>query len=160
VVGRRLRHATPEEAADAILGYTAGNDVTARDIQFDQGKPWSLAKSIDTFAPLGPYIEVVEDPAELEDLCLETRLNRERVQHGCVADMTLPPAKLLAYISRYMTLHPGDLVYSGTPPGVGHARTPPRYLKHGDTVEVRVGSIHPLRNAVSRMWKESERLLN
>lgn len=150
VVGRRLRHASPGEAAEAILGYTAGNDVTARDFQFDQKRPWSLAKSLDTFAPLGPYVEIVDDPSRLEDLCLETRLNGEKMQHGCVQDMTLPPARLLAYISSLMTLHPGDLVYSGTPPGVGHARSPPRYLRHGDVVEVRVTGLDPLRNPVVR----------
>ncbi len=150
VVGRRLKHAFPGEAAEPILGYTAGNDVTARDFQFDQKRPWSLAKSLDTFAPLGPYVEIIEDPSRLDDLCLETRLNGEKMQHGCTSDMTLGPAELLAYISRYMTLHPGDLIYSGTPPGVGHARSPPRYLKHGDIVEVRVTGLDPLGNPVVR----------
>ena len=151
VVGRRLRQASPAEAAEAILGYTAGNDVTARDFQFDLKRPWSLAKSLDTFAPLGPYVEIIDDPSRLEDLCLETRLNGEKMQQGCVQDMTLSPAKLLAYISRYMTLHPGDLIYTGTPPGVGHARKPPRYLQHGDLIEVRITGLDPLRNPVVRM---------
>ncbi len=150
VIGSRLKNATTSEAGRAILGYTAGNDVTSRDLQVDLGKPWSMAKSIDTFSPLGPYVRVIYDIGELEDVCLKTKLNGEVVQSGCTYDMILKPVELVSYISRYMTLHPGDLIYTGTPPGVGHARSPPRYLREGDVVEVAVDGVHPLSNMVTR----------
>ncbi|MEB3780818.1 MAG: fumarylacetoacetate hydrolase family protein [Desulfurococcales archaeon] len=150
VIGSRLKESSVAEARNAILGYTAGNDVTSRDLQVDRGKPWSMAKSIDTFSPLGPYIRVINDSSELDDVCLETRLSGEVVQRGCVSDMILDPARLVSYISKYMTLYPGDVIYTGTPPGVGHARSPPRYLRDGDIVEVRVEGIHPLVNRVVR----------
>ena len=136
VIGKRLTRATPHEAREAILGYTLGNDVTARDLQVERGKPWSLAKSLDTFKPLGPLVKIVDDPGELEELCLKTTVSGEVMQRGCVGDMVMTLPELVASISRYLTLEPGDLIYTGTPPGVGYARSPPRLLRGGDVVEV------------------------
>ena len=136
VIGKRITRATPQEAREAILGYTLGNDVTARDLQIEKGKPWSLAKSLDTFKPLGPLVRIVGDPGELENLCLKTTVSGEVMQRGCVGDMVMALPELVASISRYLTLEPGDLIYTGTPPGVGYARSPPRLLRSGDVVEV------------------------
>ncbi len=136
VMGKRITRATPQEAREAILGYTLGNDVTARDLQVERGKPWSLAKSLDTFKPLGPLVRIVGDPGELENLCLKTTVSGEVMQRGCVGDMVMTLPELVASISRYLTLEPGDLIYTGTPPGVGYARSPPRLLRSGDVVEV------------------------
>jgi len=151
IVGRRLKEASRSEAKEAILGFTAGIDVTARDIQYgERRRPWSMAKSLDTFAPLGPYVSIIDSYSELEEICLETRLNARLMQHGCVGDMLFEPDEIVSYLSRLMTLYPGDLIYTGTPPGVGHARTPPVYLLDGDVLEVRLSSEHPLRLSVRR----------
>jgi 2-keto-4-pentenoate hydratase/2-oxohepta-3-ene-1,7-dioic acid hydratase in catechol pathway len=148
VMGRPVKGASRREAQEAILGYMAGNDVTARDLQYDECMPWCLSKSVDTFSPTGPYLKVVEGYPELEGLCVETYLNGERVQRGCAGDMTYDFAGIVAEISKYMKLMPGDLIFTGTPPGVGHPRG--RYLQDGDRVEVRVTNIDPLINVVRR----------
>ncbi len=147
VIGRRLRNASPREAAEAIAGFTAVNDVTERRLQEEMS--WSIAKSMDTFAPLGPLVALVESYRELENLCVETRLNGERVQSGCTSDMVAGIHEIVARLSSLVTLRPGDVVMMGTPPGVGHARSPPRYLRPGDTVEVEVKGLPALVNAVS-----------
>lgn len=140
VLGKRIKNATVEEAQNAILGITLGNDVTARDLQIEKQKPWSLSKSLDTFKPLGPYVRVVEDSRMLEDLCIKTIVSGEVMQEGCVSEMVMSLPQLVANISRYLTLRPGDLVYTGTPPGVGYARSPPRLLRRGDVVRVELAS--------------------
>ncbi len=148
VLGSRLREASPGEAASAIIGYTAGNDVTARDVQ-EAGYPWSMAKSIPSFGPVGPLVMLVDDARALEDVCLETVVSGERMQEGCLSELVKPLPELLAEASRFFRLSPGDLVFTGTPPGVGHARSPPRYLKPGDRVEVAVKGVSPLINTVT-----------
>ena len=147
IVGRRLRSASPREAGEAIVGYTAVNDVTERRLQDEMS--WSIAKSLDTFGPLGPAVALVEGPGDLEGLCVETLLNGERVQRGCVSDMVASIPEILSRLSSIVTLRPGDIVMLGTPPGVGHARSPPRYLKPGDVVEVRVSGLPGLVNPVA-----------
>jgi len=147
VIGSRLRGAARGEAARAIVGYTAGNDVTARDVQ-TAGYPWSMAKSVPTFGPVGPLVALVDEGEQLDDVCLETVLNGERVQEGCLSELVKPLPELVADASRFFQMSPGDLVFTGTPPGVGHARQPPRYLRHGDRVEVVVKGVSPLVNTV------------
>lgn len=148
VIGKKVKLASRSEAQNSIIGYMAGNDVTARDLQYDECMPWCLSKSIDTFSPTGPYMVLVNDYSELEGLCVETRLNGQLVQRGCAHEMSLPFAEIVQALSKYMTLYPGDLVFTGTPPGVGHPRG--RYLRDGDVVEVRVGDKDPLVNVVHR----------
>lgn len=158
VVGRKLHMASLQEAREAVLGFMAGLDITARDIQYgERRRPWSMAKSMDTFAPTGPYLVAVDTYSYVEELCIETWLNGERMQHGCVGDMVFKPDEVLVHLSRFMTLYPGDLVFTGTPPGVGHARSPPVYLSPGDVLEVRLGGEHPLINTVERVERDSKR---
>ncbi|MGC9210412.1 MAG: fumarylacetoacetate hydrolase family protein [Acidilobus sp.] len=148
VVGSQVKHASREEAKRAIVGFMAGNDVTARELQYDECMPWCLSKSVDTFSPTGPYLVIVDEYDQLEGLCLETYLNEEKVQAGCASEMTMSYADIVADISKYMKLYPGDLIFTGTPPGVGHPRG--RYLRDGDVVKVKVSSEYPLVNPVKR----------
>jgi 2-keto-4-pentenoate hydratase/2-oxohepta-3-ene-1,7-dioic acid hydratase in catechol pathway len=139
VVGSRLRGAGENEARAAIRGITGANDVTARDLQRRDG-PWTRAKGFDTFCPVGPRVVPI-DPADLDDLVVRCRVNGEARQEGWTRDMEFPIPFLLAWISRVMTLEPGDLVLTGTPEGVGP-------LLPGDVVEVEVEGVGVLRNPV------------
>ncbi|MFO0013698.1 MAG: fumarylacetoacetate hydrolase family protein [Planctomycetota bacterium] len=147
VIGRRVKHATAREAQDAIFGYTVGHDVSARDWQKGKpGKQWFLGKSFDTFAPLGPAIVVgnsIADPCQLRIRCW---FNGEVVQDSNTRELIFSPVFLVEYLSRVMTLEPGDVIYTGTPSGVGVARTPPKFLHPGDTIEIEIESIGRLTN--------------
>jgi 2-keto-4-pentenoate hydratase/2-oxohepta-3-ene-1,7-dioic acid hydratase in catechol pathway len=138
VVGRRLRHAQPPEAAGAIRGIVALNDVTARDLQKSDGQ-WTRAKGFDTFCPIGPEAPA---PGDLQTLEVVTRVNGEERQRGRASDMAFSIPTLLAYISRVMTLEPGDVIATGTPAGVGP-------LKPGDVVEVEVVGTSTVSNPVA-----------
>lgn len=137
VIGRPARHLRRENALDCLLGYTCGNDVTARDLQRRDGQ-WSRAKGFDTFCPLGPWIETELDLAGQEVSC---RVNGELRQRARVDEMVFDVVHLLVTISAVMTLLPGDIVMTGTPSGVGP-------LRLGDEVEVAVSGIGVLRNPV------------
>ena len=137
VCGKECRNVAPEKAPDHILGYTCGNDVTARDLQIKDGQ-WTRAKSFDTFCPLGPFIDTDIDPANLS---IELRLNGELRQSSNTARMAFSPAELLSFVSRIMTFLPGDVIMTGTPSGVGE-------MQPGDTVEVIISGLDPLRNTV------------
>lgn len=128
-----------EEARKAILGYTCFNDVTARDLQRKDGQ-WTRSKSFDTFAPLGPFIVALSSP---ENLRITTRLNGKVVQDSNTKELIFKPVELVYRIARIMSLKPGDVIATGTPPGVGR-------LSEGDTVEVEIEGIGVLRNYVSR----------
>jgi 2-keto-4-pentenoate hydratase/2-oxohepta-3-ene-1,7-dioic acid hydratase in catechol pathway len=137
VVGRRCKNITPAEAAGYVAGYTCGNDVTARDLQKLDGQ-WTRAKSFDTFCPLGPWI-VPEAPSP--EARVSARLDGAEVQHGLVGDMIVTPLELLAFASGVMTLEPGDVIMTGTPPGVGA-------LAAGQTVTIVIEGIGELTNPV------------
>lgn len=137
VVGRRTHRASPEEAAANVLGFTCGNDVTARDLQKADGQ-WSRAKGFDGFCPLGPWIETDADPSNLSIECF---VNGEMRQSARTSDMLFDPYELVSFASQVMTLVPGDVVLTGTPGGIGP-------LHHGDTVEVRIGGVGSLVNSV------------
>jgi 2-keto-4-pentenoate hydratase/2-oxohepta-3-ene-1,7-dioic acid hydratase in catechol pathway len=137
VIGRRARNISPEQAAEFILGYTCFNDVTARDLQKTDGQ-WTRAKGFDTFAPAGPWIVSDLDPS---DLGIETYVNGELRQSGRTSDLIFGIPHLISYISRIMTLEPGDLVTTGTPAGIGP-------LAAGDEVVVRIEGIGTLTNSV------------
>ena len=147
VIGKTIRHASHEQAAGAIFGYSVGHDVSARDWQKGKpGKHWFLGKSFDSFAPIGPAIvtaDSVPDPCNLQVRCT---INGEVLQDSRTTELIFKPVELVAYISQVMTLHAGDVIYTGTPPGVGMAREPNRFLKDGDIVEIEVESLGVLRN--------------
>jgi len=136
VIGRTCRHVKEADFRDYVLGYTAINDVTARDLQRKDGQ-FTRSKSFDTFAPLGPWIETaIPDP---DNLTVEAYLNGERRQHGSTSNMVFGVAAQVSFISRIMTLLPGDVIATGTPFGIGS-------MAPGDVVEIRVEGIGTLRN--------------
>ena len=138
VIGRGGRHIEPADAADYVLGYTIGNDVTARDLQ-RRDNQWTRAKGFDTFCPLGPWIDTEFDPT---DALLTCHVNGEMRQMGSTHDMVFQPPQLIAFISSFMTLEPGDVIMTGTPAGVGP-------LLPGDTVEVKIVGLGSLSNPVA-----------
>ena len=137
VIGRTLHNVRAEEALGHVLGYTCACDVTARDKQRGDLQ-WARGKSADGFCPLGPWLETDLDPTNLS---VQTRVNGDLKQDGSTADMIFPVAEVLAYISTFMTLGPGDVVLTGTPDGVGP-------LHVGDEVEVEVEGVGTLANTV------------
>ena len=149
VVGRRVKDADEEEAAAAIFGYTAGNDFTVRDWQ-RRTSQWLLGKTPDGFAPIGPYL-VPAAEIDVSRLAIETFVNGERRQDGTTADMIFPPAAIVSYISKCMTLAPGDIIFTGTPHGVifGMPEKERRWLKAGDEVVVKIEGIGELRNVIA-----------
>ena len=137
VIGKRGRNVTAESAKDYILGYTIGNDVTARDLQKVDGQ-WTRAKGFDTFCPFGPWIDTDFDPS---DALITCRVNGQMRQLSSTRDMIFNIGVMIAYISSVMTLEPGDLIFTGTPAGVG-------VLKAGDVVEVEIDGLGVLKNPV------------
>ena len=154
VIGRRIRHADASEALDAIFGYTAANDVSARDLQFAD-QQWVRAKSIDGFCPLGPVIVTPDEFGAPQDKRLIARVNGETMQDSTTAEMIFGVAEIVSFLSRACTLEPGDLILTGTPWGVGGFRDPPIFLKPDDTVEVEVEGVGVLANQVRRSTAEA-----
>lgn len=146
VIGRTARHVSEPQALDHVLGYTCGNDVSARDCQLRRDQQWARGKSFDTFAPLGPWIETDLNP---DDQPIELLLNGKTMQKSNTGDMIFGPAALVSYLSQCMTLRPGTVIMTGTPPGVGEGRHPKVYLRPGDSVTVRIGGIGDLTNPVA-----------
>jgi len=145
VIGRRAKNVSETEALKYILGYTCGNDVSARDCQLRLDKQWARGKSFDTFAPVGPWIETELDPS---DVGVRTRLNGQTMQDSSTSDLIFNVPQIVSYLSRQMTLLPGTIIMTGTPSGVGFVRKPPVFLAPGDVVEVEVEGIGVLRNTV------------
>jgi 2-keto-4-pentenoate hydratase/2-oxohepta-3-ene-1,7-dioic acid hydratase in catechol pathway len=155
VIGRGGRHIPRQEAMRHVAGYCCGNDVSARDWQLRKpGGQWLLGKSFDTFAPFGPAIVTADEIHEPHNLSIELRLNGQVMQKSNTAQLIFPIDHLIAYVSDVCTLAPGDLIFTGTPPGVGFARKPPVFLKSGDVMEVEIEKIGVLQNPiVSEQWK-------
>lgn len=147
VIGRKARCISPEQALDHVLGYTCANDVSARDCQ-RKDKQWSRAKGFDTFCPLGPWL-VTADEIDPTRVRVQSRLNGNPMQDANTSDMIFPVRALVSYLSHQFTLLPGTVILTGTPEGVGMARTPPVFLKLGDRVEVELSGIGTLANVVA-----------
>jgi 2-keto-4-pentenoate hydratase/2-oxohepta-3-ene-1,7-dioic acid hydratase in catechol pathway len=146
-VGAPLVDASPEQAQAAVVGYSTFNDLTARIAQ-KRTSQWTLGKNADRSGPLGPLVSAADVGDLRQGLRLRTRVNGETVQDARTDQMMYSVGETLAHISRSLSLRPGDLLATGTPAGVGYARTPPRLLRPGDTVEVEVERLGVLRNAV------------
>lgn len=146
IIGRRARNVSEEDALRYVFGYTIANDVSARDLQKGKDVQWTRGKSLDTFCPLGPILVTRDEIADPQALTIKTTLNGELVQDGTTADMIFSIATLIAYCSRSFTLEPGDLLLTGTPAGVGFARTPPRFLADGDVVSIAIEGLGELTN--------------
>jgi acylpyruvate hydrolase len=145
VIGAPARNVTAEDALACIAGAMPFNDVSARDLQL-QNPLWTSGKAIDTFAPCGPALVTLDEIEDLQKLGLRTRINGELVQEGTTANLVFGPAEVVAWLSRTMTLLPGDVIATGTPAGVGAAQG--RFLRDGDTVEVEIDDLGTVRNGV------------
>ncbi len=147
VIGRKAKNVGEHDAGRFILGYTCANDVSARDCQKRRDKQWARGKSFDTFCPLGPAI-VTGDVLSPDALRVRSFLNGQVMQDGNTKDMIFSVPQLVSYLSRQFTLLPGTVILTGTPAGVGAARTPPVYLRPGDTISVEVEGIGTLASRV------------
>ena len=149
VIGKPARDVPEGTALDYVAGYTVLNDVSAREFQFDVPLAMtSFAKGMDGFCPIGPWIVTPEEVGEPWMLDVKCWLNGEEVQHGNTRDLIFSVAALIAFLSRYMTLEPGDVIATGTPAGVGHFRDPPRYLKPGDRLRLEVERVGVLEHSI------------
>jgi 2-keto-4-pentenoate hydratase/2-oxohepta-3-ene-1,7-dioic acid hydratase in catechol pathway len=146
-IGRRGRRIAEDDALDFVAGYRCANDVSARNLQYGDGQ-WTRGKGFDTFCPLGDHLVPVSELGDGAGLRVVQRLNGEVMQDGNTADLTFGVCRLVAHASSIFTLEPGDLILTGTPPGVGYARDPRITLRDGDVVEVEVEGIGVLRNPV------------
>jgi 2-keto-4-pentenoate hydratase/2-oxohepta-3-ene-1,7-dioic acid hydratase in catechol pathway len=147
VVGKRGKPRSIVEAAEYIAGYTIGHDVSARDWQLKkEGKQWTIGKTFDTFAPCGPVLVTADEVPDPTNLAIRLRLNGVAMQDSSTKQMIFSPVELLVYLAQVFTLEPGDLIFTGTPPGVGFARKPPVFLKPGDVVEIEIERLGVLRN--------------
>jgi 2,4-diketo-3-deoxy-L-fuconate hydrolase len=147
VIGKRARKIQPENALDYVAGYTIANDITARDIQRGDGQ-WTRGKSMDTFLPLGPFLVTTDEINDPQNLKMQLCLNSEIMQEGSTADMIFKIREIISFISEGITLIPGDLILTGTPPGVGFARDPPIFLRDGDHLELEIEDLGRLSNPV------------
>jgi len=149
VFGRTCKGATRENAWSHLAGVMCGQDISDRGEQFRPPvKQFTIAKSYDTFGPIGPYLVTLDELADPDALELEGRVSGEVMQHTNTSDLIFDVPALVVWLSRYITFQPGDLVWTGTPGGVGEARTPPRYLRAGDVVETEIQGIGCMRNPV------------
>lgn len=148
VIGTGGRDIPLDAALDAVAGYTIVNDVSARDIQFDDGQ-WGRAKSLDTFKPMGPWIVTADELGAASDLAISLDVNGVTKQRSNTAQLIFDVPSLVSYLSRSFTLLPGAVIATGTPGGVGFSRTPPEFLRDGDIVELEVEGIGRLVNPVA-----------
>jgi len=147
VIGARVKGVSVENALEAVAGYTCLNDVSARVLQFADGQ-WTRAKSLDTFCPIGPRVVPRDEVGDPQSLRIQCRVNGKTLQDGSTTDMIFGVAELIAYVSETITLEAGDVIATGTPPGVAFGRPDARYLQAGDTVEVEIERIGALVNPV------------
>jgi 2-keto-4-pentenoate hydratase/2-oxohepta-3-ene-1,7-dioic acid hydratase in catechol pathway len=148
VVGKRGRNIPAARADEYVAGYTVGH-VSARDWQLKKdGKQWMVGKTFDTFAPIGPHLVTADEVRDPHNLPIRLRLNGKTMQNSNTNQMIFKVGDTLAYLSQVFTLEPGDLIFTGTPPGVGFARKPPVFLKGGDVTEVEIEGLGVLRNPV------------
>lgn len=149
VIGQSGRHIARENAMNHVFGYCCGNDISSRDWQ--KGRPggqWLLGKTFDTFAPLGPMLVTADEIEDPHRLGIRLRLNGETMQDSNTRFLIFPIDVLIAHLSKFFELQPGDLLFTGTPAGVGAGRTPPRFLRPGDQLEVEIDGLGVLRNSV------------
>ena len=147
VIGRRAKNVDLANAIDHVYGYTNFNDVSARDMQFADGQ-WQRGKSCDTFAPFGEFVVTKDEIPDPHSLRIRFRLNGDTMQDSNTNQLIFKIPELVEYLSRSITLEPGDVIATGTPPGVGFARKPPVFLKDGDVCEVEIEGLGILINSV------------
>lgn len=149
VIGREGKHISEDDAMSYVAGYMNGHDVSARDWQAGRpGGQWLLGKTPDTFAPTGPWLVTADEVPDPHKLSIALRLNGETMQDSSTAQLIFNINQLIAHLSQLITLQPGDVIFTGTPPGVGAARKPPVFLKPGDVAEVEIEGLGTLSNPV------------
>jgi 2,4-diketo-3-deoxy-L-fuconate hydrolase len=141
VIGKRAQYVDEADALEYVAGYCVVNDVSERSYQMERGPQWDKGKGCDTFGPVGPWLVTRDEVLDVQDLDLYLELNGKRMQTGNTATMIFTVAQIVSYLSRFMTLEPGDIIATGTPPGVGTARTPQRFLKRGDTLRLGIAGL-------------------
>ncbi len=141
VIGTRAQYVSEAEALNYVAGYCVVNDVSEREFQKERGPQWDKGKGCDTFGPVGPWLVTRDEVFDVQKLDLYLELNGKRMQTGCTETMIFSVAQIVSYVSRFMTLEPGDIIATGTPPGVGDARTPKRFLKKGDSLRLGIAGL-------------------
>jgi len=149
VIGARAKYVSEEQAADHIAGWCILNDVSEREYQLERSGTWDKGKGCDTFAPIGPWLVTRDERPDVSALDLWLEVNGRRFQQGSTATMVFRPAFLVSYLSRFMTLHPGDVIATGTPPGVGMGQKPPVFLKAGDVMELGIAGLGTQRQRIA-----------
>jgi 2-keto-4-pentenoate hydratase/2-oxohepta-3-ene-1,7-dioic acid hydratase in catechol pathway len=148
VIGRRAKYVTEAQALRHVAGYTIVNDVSERALQLERSGQWTKGKSCDTFAPLGPWLVTPDEVGDVQALDLSVEVNGERVQSGHTGRMIFSVARIVSYLRELMVLEPGDIIATGTPPGVGMGHRPPRFLKDGDEMVLRITGLGEQRSPV------------
>ena len=141
VIGTRAQYVSEEDALNFVAGYCVVNDVSERAYQMEMGTQWDKGKGCDTFGPVGPWLVTRDEVMDVQDLDLYLELNGKRMQTGNTSTMVFTVAQIVSYLSRFMTLEPGDIITTGTPPGVGMGRKPQRFLKKGDTLRLGIAGL-------------------
>jgi 2-keto-4-pentenoate hydratase/2-oxohepta-3-ene-1,7-dioic acid hydratase in catechol pathway len=148
VIGRRAQYISEEEAFDYIAGFTVGHDVSERAFQRERGGQFTKGKSADTFAPVGPYLVTRDNIEDVQSLSIWSEVNGEMRQQGNTTDMVFGVKEIVSHLSHFMTLNPGDIIFTGTPAGVGDGMDPPSYLTPGDIVRVGVEGLSSQRQII------------
>jgi 2,4-diketo-3-deoxy-L-fuconate hydrolase len=148
VIGSKARYVSEAEALKYVAGYCVVNDLSEREYQLERGGQWDKGKGCDTFGPIGPWMVTADEVADPQQLSLWLEVNGKRFQNGNTRTMVFGVAQLVSYISRFMTLYPGDLISTGTPPGVGLGQKPPLYLKPGDEMRLGIAGLGEQRQRV------------
>ena len=156
VIGRKASYVTEQEAMDFVAGYVLHNDVSERAFQLERGGQWVKGKSADSFAPMGPWLATADEITDPHNLRLWLKVNGKMMQDDSTSDLVFNVPHLISYISRFMTLLPGDVISTGTPAGVGLGLKPPTYLKPGDVVELGIDGLGSATQQVIS-WEESVR---
>jgi 2-keto-4-pentenoate hydratase/2-oxohepta-3-ene-1,7-dioic acid hydratase in catechol pathway len=141
VIGTRAQYVSEADALKYVAGYCVVNDVSERAYQFELGSQWDKGKGCDTFGPVGPFLVTKDEILDVQDLDLYLEVNGKRMQTGNTSNMIFSVTQIVSYLSRFMTLEPGDIICTGTPPGVGFGRSPQRFLKKGDTLRLGIAGL-------------------
>lgn len=148
VIGKAAKYVDEADALDHVAGYMVINEVSERELQIERGGTWDKGKSCDTFAPLGPWLVTPDEVGDVQKLALNLQVNGEQMQAGNTSDMIFSVAHIISYLSQIMTLHPGDIISTGTPAGVGVGMTPQRFLKAADVMELSIENLGQQRQIV------------
>jgi 2-keto-4-pentenoate hydratase/2-oxohepta-3-ene-1,7-dioic acid hydratase in catechol pathway len=141
IIGTRAKNVSEAEAMDHVAGYAVCNDVSEREFQIERGGTWDKGKGHDTFGPLGPWLVTKDEVPDPQDLAMFCEIDGKRYQDGSTRTMIFGVQKLVSYVSQFITLHPGDVITTGTPPGVGMGQKPPLYLKAGQTIHLGIAGL-------------------